>query len=216
MKTKDRILNGALELFNAHGATEVTTNDIARELKMSPGNLYFHYKNKEQIIRELFKRLAQETVTVWKPQTKLAKTTKTIHLIDFVDRNLQLYWKYRFFHRETYILRKKDPELSKLWHRHLNKMGLLMIILYKHWVKSGHFLPIQNKDEIEFVGELLFVASNSFMQFFETIDRGATPKPQTINKARKHILRMLKPYLSESTRVQVYGVYTADGTEKNS
>ena len=215
MKTKDRILNGALELFNAHGATEVTTNDIARELKMSPGNLYFHYKNKEQIIRELFKRLAQETVTVWKPQTKLAKTTKTIHLIDFVDRNLQLYWKYRFFHRETYILRKKDPELSKLWHRHLKRMGLLMIILYKHWVKSGHFLPIQNKDEMEFVGELLFVASNSFMQFFETIDRGAAPKPQTINKARRHILRMLKPYLSESTRVQVYGVYASDEAEKN-
>ncbi|MBC7457291.1 MAG: TetR/AcrR family transcriptional regulator, partial [Bdellovibrionaceae bacterium] len=56
MKTKDRILLVALDLFNADGATEVTTNDIAKALKMSPGNLYFHYKNKEQIIREIFKR----------------------------------------------------------------------------------------------------------------------------------------------------------------
>lgn len=204
MKTKDRILSGALQLFNTDGVTEVTTNDIARGLKMSPGNLYFHYKNKEQIVREIFKRLAAETITVWKPQTKMAKknqsTQQKIQLIDFVDRNLNLYWKYRFFHREMYILRKKDPELSKLWHKHLKKISLRMIILYKHWVKSGHMVPIQSKYEMEFVGELLFVASNSFMQFFETADHGATPNVKTIEKARRHILRMLMPYLSDEIK----------------
>jgi len=114
MKTKERILLGALDLFNVDAASEVTTNDIARALKMSPGNLYFHYKNKEQIIRELFKRLALETIQIWKPQTKLARKHEKIQLVDFIDKNLQLYWKYRFFHRELYTLRKKDPELSKI------------------------------------------------------------------------------------------------------
>ena len=97
MKTKERILLGSLDLFNKHGATEVTTNDIARELKMSPGTLYFHYKNKEQIVREIFKRLSLDTVETWKPQTKLAKRKETIHLVDFIDRNLEMHWKYRFF-----------------------------------------------------------------------------------------------------------------------
>lgn len=194
MKTKERILLGALELFNAHAASEVTTNDIARELKMSPGNLYFHYKNKEQIIRELFKRLAQETAQIWKPQTKLAKKNEKIQLIDFIDLNLELYWKYRFFHRELYTLRKKDPELSKLWRAHLKKLGRIMIILYKHWVRAGYMRPIQSKNEMEFIGELLFVSSNSFMQFFETVDRA--PNQRTVEKAKRHIMRMLTPYLS--------------------
>jgi AcrR family transcriptional regulator len=200
MKTKDRILFAALELFNSDGATEVTTNDMARKLKMSPGNLYFHFKNKEQIVREIFKKMATETLTVWKPQTKLAKQKQKIQLIDFIDKNLNLYWKYRFFHREMYILRKKDPDLSKLWHKHLKKTSLMMIILYKHWVKSGHLIPIQSKGELQFVGELLFVASNSFMQFFETADRGDVPNLKTIEKARRHILRMLMPYLSDETK----------------
>ncbi len=200
MKTKDRILLGALELFNTDGATEVTTNDISRQLKMSPGNLYFHFKNKEQIVREIFKKMATETITVWKPQTKLAQQKQKIQLIDFIDKNLNLYWKYRFFHREMYILRKKDPDLSKLWHKHLKRTSLLMIILYKHWVKSGHMVPIQSKGEMEFLGELLFVASNSFMQFFETADRGSAPNLKTIEKARRHILRMLMPYLSDETK----------------
>lgn len=194
MKTKERILLGALELFNANAASEVTTNDIARALNMSPGNLYFHYKNKEQIIRELFKRLASETSLIWKPQTKLAKKNEKIQLVDFIDKNLQLYWKYRFFHRELYTLRKKDPELSKLWRAHLKKLSRLMIILYKHWVRAGYMQPINSRNEMEFVGELLFVSSNSFMQFFETVDRA--PNQRTIEKAKRHIMRMLTPYLS--------------------
>lgn len=198
MKTKERILLGSLDLFNIDAASEVTTNDISKHLKMSPGNLYFHYKNKEQIIRELFKRLALETNLIWKPQTKLAKNHEKIQLVDFIDKNLQLYWKYRFFHRELYTLRKKDPELSKLWRAHLKKMSRLMIILYKHWVKAGVLLPIKTVSEMEFVGELLFVASNSFMQFFETVDR--TPNQRTIEKARKHIMRMLRPYLTGEVR----------------
>lgn len=198
MKTKERILFGSLDLFNVDAASEVTTNDIARALKMSPGNLYFHYKNKEQIIRELFKRLAVETFQIWKPQAKSARKREKIQLVDFIDKNLQLYWKYRFFHRELYTLRKKDPELSKLWREHLKKMGRLMIILYKHWVDAGVMLPIQSKNEMEFVGELLFVASNSFMQFFETVDR--SPHQRTVEKAQRHLLRMLRPYLTGEVR----------------
>ena len=199
MKTKERILLGALDLFNQDTATEVTTNDLARELKMSPGNLYFHYKNKEQIIRELFKRLALETSLIWKPQAKKAKNNEKLELVDFIDRNLQLYWKYRFFHRELYTLRKIDPELSKLWRAHLLKMSRLMIVLHKHWVRSGYMPAIKSRYEMEFLGELLFVASNSFMQFFETVDRSSGEKK--IEKAKKHIMRMLMPYLSVETQV---------------
>lgn len=198
MKTKERILIGALNLFNANAASEVTTNDIARDLKMSPGNLYFHYKNKEQIVRELFKRLALETTSLWQPQTKAARKNEELHLVDFIDKNLELYWKYRFFHRELYTLRKKDPELSKLWRSHLKKLGRIMIVLHKHWVRRGYMNQNMSRQEMEFVGELLFVASNSFMQFFETVDKA--PNQRTVEKAKRHIMRMLTPYLTGEIR----------------
>ena len=165
MKTKEKILFASIELFNESGATIITTNDIAKSLSMSPGNLYFHFKNKEQIIREIFKKFSAETTQIWKPQTKLARTKKNFNIINLVDKNLELYWKYRFFHREMYILRKKDPELSKLWHLHLKKMSLMLIIMYKHWVKSGHFLPINNRDEMEFVGEFTPTRSRASANF---------------------------------------------------
>ena len=55
MKTRERILLTALTLFNKHGENAVTSVDIALELDISPGNLYYHFKGKESMVVALMR-----------------------------------------------------------------------------------------------------------------------------------------------------------------
>ena len=77
-----RIVEGALELFNhADGAT-VTTNHIAAHLGMSPGNLYYHFRNREEIVRAIFPRVVAESTPI--PMRMTAPTA--IHIIGTLSR----------------------------------------------------------------------------------------------------------------------------------
>jgi AcrR family transcriptional regulator len=110
MDTRDRILNAALTLFNEQGTGAVSTNHIAAAIEMSPGNLYYHFRNKEDIIRALFERL----FALW-DETFQLPSDRAPGLADFealIASNYQLIWDYRFAYREMAALLRNDPELQ--------------------------------------------------------------------------------------------------------
>ena len=67
MKTRDRILECALELFNQQGEPNVSTLEIANELGISPGNLYYHFHGKEPLVLGLFERFQGELAPLLDP-----------------------------------------------------------------------------------------------------------------------------------------------------
>jgi len=185
MKTKDRILLTSIELFNKSGVVAVTTNHIAKELNMSPGNLYFHFSNKEEIIRSIFKIMCRETYAVW----HMKKGQTLVHPLELIERNFDIFWKYRFFHREMYYLRRKDPQLAKLWKAHIAKVLKLMSVLYRRWLKKSWMKPIESEEETQFIVSVLLATASTFLQFFESADHQPTRKHVELGKV--YVARLL-------------------------
>ena len=105
--TKARILDAALALFNEQGTANVTTNHIAEALGMSPGNLYYHYRNKAEIVRALFSRIQAEWATNYAvppatmPNPEMAEA--------MMAGNFEIQARYRFFFRDLTLLLNADP-----------------------------------------------------------------------------------------------------------
>ncbi|MBI0377462.1 TetR/AcrR family transcriptional regulator, partial [Streptomyces albiflaviniger] len=60
MGNRERIVLEGLRLFNEDGFDAVSTNHISKKLGISPGNLYYHFRNKEEIAFELYSRMTDE------------------------------------------------------------------------------------------------------------------------------------------------------------
>ncbi|PCC99009.1 TetR/AcrR family transcriptional regulator [Halopseudomonas pelagia] len=110
MKTRDRILQASLQLFNEQGERLVTTNHIAQHMGMSPGNLYYHFRNKQQIIAELFSHYeAQVDDYLQVPAGRELEVADKAVYLESIFRGL---WEYRFLHRDLEHLLNSDAELA--------------------------------------------------------------------------------------------------------
>lgn len=79
-RTRERILKVSLDLFNQHGESNVTTGHIADELNISPGNLYYHFRNKDEIIQHLFAEFEKQIDIAPGPITDAASAMEDMWL----------------------------------------------------------------------------------------------------------------------------------------
>lgn len=134
-KTKQRILDASLMLFNEKGERSVTTNHIAAALEMSPGNLYYHYRNKEDIIQELIHHYQYETLQMLElPMDRTVTAEDKIRYFQLLSEQL---WKYRFLHRDVYHLVEKNDTFNQDYAQFSSQVMQKVQRLYQSFVDVG-------------------------------------------------------------------------------
>ncbi|GAB0063791.1 hypothetical protein IBA8401_48230 [Pseudomonas syringae] len=114
-KTRERIVQTSLELFNQQGERCVTTNHIAAHMEISPGNLYYHFPNKQAIIAELFSEYEMLIGSFLTLPTDRAPTIEDKR--DYFLAIIDAMWRYRFLHRDLEHLLTSDEELARRYRR---------------------------------------------------------------------------------------------------
>ena len=110
MGNRERIIETTLRLMNELGAEAVGTNRIAAEAGVSPGNLYYHFSNREEIVHTLFDALEDEFHDVL--QRDVVRPLPPERIAAFYLRTFDLAWRYRFFFNGTLGLLRRDPVLA--------------------------------------------------------------------------------------------------------
>ncbi|MEZ9821718.1 TetR/AcrR family transcriptional regulator [Shewanella sp. 10N.286.45.A1] len=110
MKTRDKIVQASLELFNQHGERTITTNHIAAHLNISPGNLYYHFRNKEDIIRSIFSLYEQHLESGFQPYVD--KEVDVDLLVGYFDAMFYTLWQFRFMYANLADILSRDEALK--------------------------------------------------------------------------------------------------------
>lgn len=119
VKTRDRILNASLMLFNSVGEPNVTTLLISDELDISPGNLYYHFKSKGDIVEELFDSYEHEMADLLAvpedADISLDQHSFFLHLL------FETVARYRFLYQDLVNVLSRYDQLQTRFKRILKK-----------------------------------------------------------------------------------------------
>jgi AcrR family transcriptional regulator len=109
MKTKNRILEAALQLFNEEGIGNVSMRRIADAAGIQIGNLTYHFKNRDTLVESLLKQLMKELDEEIERTQKAEVNLKT--LWNALLRVYQIQNRYRFLMLDLLHMFRQYPQL---------------------------------------------------------------------------------------------------------
>lgn len=193
IKTYDKIIIESLALFNEHGERAITTNHIAAHLGISPGNLYYHFRNKEEIIHQIF---LQYTDFI---RTRLAPPPgRTLHIEDlahYLDTAFQAMWRYRFMFYDLPGLLARNPQMQEDYQRFLTgELTLLMEKLFREFAALG-LLSFPNEDTIHQLSVNVWLVTKFWFAFEQTAKPTQPITEATGRRGARQVLSLLRPYI---------------------
>ncbi|WP_333982850.1 TetR/AcrR family transcriptional regulator [Ectopseudomonas khazarica] len=135
MKTRERILQTALVLFNEQGEPNVSTLEIANELDISPGNLYYHFHGKEPLVLELFERFQAEMAPLLDPPADARLDVEDYWL--FLHLIVERLSQYRFLFQDLSNLAGRLPKLARGIRHWLNVLKRTLAALLARLMADG-------------------------------------------------------------------------------
>ncbi|MES2878110.1 MAG: TetR/AcrR family transcriptional regulator [Pseudomonadota bacterium] len=211
-RTAERILEVTLELFNRFGEPNVSTTLISAELGISPGNLYYHYPAKDELINSLFDRYEQAL-------NELLNASDGVRDVEdawfFMHTLFELIWQYRFLYRDLNDLLSKNRRLETHFQAVLKNKTRAVKALLDGLSRTGA-MTIDSR-EMEGTATSMVVVLTYWLSFEYVRDPRKALEPENAQAAlmrgAQHTLNLLVPYLEQDQRMhllKLVGAYNQD------
>ena len=196
-QTRQRILDASLAMFNAQGEPNVTTNHIADELEISPGNLYYHFRNKDDIIEQLFGG--------YEARMDTALAAPDGRLPELEDVWLQLHhvfeciWDYRFLYRDLVDILTRNRRLRLRFARILKRADEQAHQVMRGLVQSG--VMRASAAEVDAAATNILVIATFWLNYAAA--RGDKDERASIRDGIVQVMMLIAPFLRDAERVHL-------------
>jgi AcrR family transcriptional regulator len=194
-RTRDRILEASLALFNQDGLAAVSTHRIAAELGMSPGNLHYHFKAKQLIVTSLFRRFEERLAACM-------DAAAGVDAIDDVWLSLHLTFEaineYRFVYRDVDYLLNEYPQLEARAQA-LTAHNLLAAKSLCAGLSDAGVIEA-NAEEVEMLALQIVFATTCWFSFKRLTPKRSTDPQAEPALAAYYTLTFLSPYVVGEAR----------------
>ena len=196
-QTRQRILDASLAMFNAQGEPNVTTNHIADELEISPGNLYYHFRNKDDIIEQLFARFEERMdAALAAPQGRLPGLEDIwlqLHLV------FECIWDYRFLYRDLANILSRNRRLRIRFARILRRADEQAHAVMRGLSQAG--VMRASATELDAAATNVLVISTFWLNYASA--RGDKDEQASIRAGIVPVMMLLAPFLRDAERVHL-------------
>jgi AcrR family transcriptional regulator len=189
-RTRDRVLNAALELFNERGSAAVTTNHVAARAGISPGNLYYWFSDKDEIVRELYAQLAAEHDELWGTGHGAPVDLSPDGVLARLAAGAVLSRRYAFLARDLLGMLHADPVLAAEYTAVRARRIAAFTDLARAWRTRGVIRPLDDATVAELV-QALWLIAETWLAFGE-LDGNRTDAEDGTRLLRV----VLRPYLT--------------------
>ena len=207
-RTAERILEVTLELFNRFGEPNVSTTLISAELGISPGNLYYHYPAKDELINSLYDRFEHSL-------NELLHASDDVRDVEdawfFMHSLFELIWQYRFLYRDLNDLLSKNRRLETHFQSVLKNKTRAVTAMLSGMSRCGA-VNIDAR-EVEATATSMVVVLTYWLSFEYVRDPRRALEAENAQLAllrgAQHVLNLLVPYLETQQRTHLRALVEA-------
>jgi AcrR family transcriptional regulator len=196
--TRELILETSLRLFNALGEPNVTTNHIADEADISPGNLYYHYRSKDDIVLELFKRF----LVRFQPLLDIPDDTplQAEDLWFQLHLSFELKGEFRFLYRNLPDLAARIPNFDRAMRATLARERRSVQNFLSGLRQSGAITA--SEDQQELLTDTVLLSLTYWIPFAELFETGGIDDSAVQVRAIARVMLAITPWLREPERTE--------------